>query len=331
MSRGSINNIRNLREEMSDRMRGAPKPAKSSGNSVIDILRSKEFQAELQSCVPKGLDNFSVERLVRLVQTQLRSDFKLAGADPFSILGAVLRCAELGLVPGYMGHAYLTARLDARSGGEGKYEAVLIPGYRGLMSLAMRSGKVLSITARVVTDREVEAGLFDLYFMGDHDFISHRPILIGDPGLPALVYCLVRFTNGTFHVERMNESEMQAIKSRALMGWDSLTNGQSAWITDETEMWRKTVIRRAIKGIDVSPEGLSDALDLDNKAGKGESQGLGGRYCAEAADESSAPVATDEDVAVSASGDAGAKGESTAVNPQVDPDSPDAGVGGHNI
>ncbi len=232
-------------------------------SDVLSVLRSGDFAEEIGRCVPRGVD-FDVDRYLRIVQTIYSENDRLCACDAASVLGATMKCAELGLVPGTaLGHAHIAAT-QARNGAAGgcEYEATLIPGYRGLITLAMRSGEIESITSRIVTDNEISQGRFDIYYEGDKDTLVHRPILIGDKGTPALVYCIVRFKNGSFHLEPMTRDEVVSIRDAAVARspWRKEDN---AWVTHETDMWRKTPVRRAAKFLDVQVEALHAAIALD--------------------------------------------------------------------
>ncbi len=322
----SITDIKSLRSAMRGRI-GAPSKAVPSGDDmVIDVLRSPAFAEEVKRCVPAKV-TYDVDRLLRIVQTQVRSDPKLASAEPRSILGAVMECAEMGLMPGFMGHCYITAALKSQQTVGFQYEAQVIPGYRGLIALAMRSGKIKSISSRVVTDTEIEQGLFELFYEGDRDVLMHKPILLGEKGTPALVYCLVRFDDGSFHVEPMTADEVNRIKSQAIVNHNGVE--ESAWITHEMEMWRKTPIRRAMKYLNISLDDLSRAMELEEKSFRGESQELHRRYgdesddaiaAAKASAQGNSPTAND----TAPDGDGVTKSDN--VGPTPDADSPSTGT-----
>ena len=74
----------------------------------------------------------------------------------------MIQSSQLGLyVDGVLGHAYLVPYWNGK---EKRREVQLIPGYKGLIDLARRSGSVESISARVVyknDDFDFEYGLDD--------------------------------------------------------------------------------------------------------------------------------------------------------------------------
>ena len=232
-------------------------------SDVMTILQSKDFRREIQRSVPTGVQ-FNTDRFLRLVETIYVENDRLCACDAGSLLGAVMKCAELGLVPGtYLQHVHIAASAAHAGSMTGcEYEARVIPGYRGLITLAMRSGEIASVSSRIVTDKEIQSGAFDLYFEGEKDTLVHKPILQGDRGVPELVYCIVRFKSGAFHVEPMTRAEVEAVRDAALAKspWKA---EDSAWKQYSDDMWRKTPIRRSMKVLDVQVEQLHAAIALD--------------------------------------------------------------------
>jgi recombination protein RecT len=275
----SITDITALAERASKRngraTTGSAKGAKTSESSeqmVIGVLKSDAFKQEVDRCVPNGV-SYDVDGLLRVVQTQLRQDPKLAACDPRTVLGATMECAQMGLMPGPLNHVFIATREVMTAGAGFRIEAQVIVGYKGLISLAVRGGDVVSISSRTVTDKEIEGGMFDLHYEGDRDVMVHRPILMGDRGDDVLAYCLIRFKDGRFAVEVMRKEDIENIKFSAMAKNGS--SEDSPWVKHEMEMWRKTVIRRAMKYIDLRVEGLNRAVSLDEKSATGESQDLG--------------------------------------------------------
>lgn len=258
-----------------------PAPARAGAqprSDVLDRLRSQAFAAEIARCVPAGV-GFDVDRFMRVTETLYCSHEKLWLCDGASMLGAALKCAELGLVPvEALGHAHIAATQSKNAAETGsEYEAQLIPGYRGLIALAMRSGEVAGISSRIVYEKEIASGNFDLYYEGSQDTLIHRPILTGFKGEPALVYCIVRLKAGGFHIETMTADEVNSVRTTALerSPWRKDDN---AWVTHANDMWRKTPVRRAMKYLDVQVEQLHAAIALDEGIEIGRSQRLSGLW-----------------------------------------------------
>lgn len=267
----SITDLRALRTRILGKAR-VTKPV-TNAVALIETLKGVDFAEQVKLAVPGGVE-FDVGRFVQSVLRALEENERLLACDPKSVLGAALRCAEIGLmVGGVMKHAFMVPRARRDGRGGFMYEAELTIGYRGMIALAMRSGKVKSVTSRVVTDREIEEGRFDLYYEGDKDVMIHRPVLYGEKGEPVMVYCLVRFVDGTFHVEPMAKDEIDTIKERAVLSWNG-ADGESPWITNEMEMWRKSPVRRAFKYLNVQVEGLDRAVSLEEERERGQRQEL---------------------------------------------------------
>jgi len=160
--------------------------------------------------------------------------------------------AELGLEPGGgLGEGYLVP-----------YGATcqFIPGYRGFISLARRSGQIVSVESHIV----YEGDLFE-FELGTEQRIRHVPNLDRDPEKPAVmraVYAVARIVGGGVQSELMTKAEVDAIRRR------SKASGSGPWVTDYTEMARKTAIRRLFKYLPVSVE-LCKAMELQASAESG--------------------------------------------------------------
>ncbi len=220
-------------------------PTKSLVTSIGSLL--EQNKAELQKLLPKHL---TIDRLFKVALNCIAKTPKLQECSVVSLVTCIKTCVELGLEPGgALGHAYLVPY--------GK-DCTLIIGYRGLIELARRSGQLSQLEAHVVhanDDFEIEFGL--------DPKLRHVPCLSGDPGQPKAVYCIARLKDGGKHIEVMAWDVVQGIKKR------SKASTFGPWVTDEAEMARKTVVRRAAKYLPLSPE-LADALGADEDVIDGE-------------------------------------------------------------
>jgi recombination protein RecT len=132
------------------------------------------------------------------------------------------------------------------------------PRYKGLMKLAMQSGEVLKIESRLVHENdvfEVEEGL-DSRIVHKHG-LSNRGAMVG-------AYCVWKLKNGETQFEVMNKEQILAIRDRSSAKTKD-GNIVGPWKTDEAEMWRKTVVRRASKYMPLSTE-AQRAVAVDNQA-----------------------------------------------------------------
>ncbi len=212
---------------------------KHVGHTIKALL--EQNAGELQKVLPKHL---TLERLLKVALYCIDKTPKLQECSPQSLVACIKQCAELGLEPGgALGLAYLVPYGNV---------CTLIIGYRGLIELARRSGKLAQIEAHVIhanDEFKVEFGL--------EPVLRHIPKLDGAEGAPKAVYCVARMTDGSKHVEVMTWDSVMKIKGRSKSG------GSGPWTTDEEEMARKTVVRRAAKYLPLSPE-LADAFMADD-------------------------------------------------------------------
>ncbi len=226
-------------------------PAKK--DDVASLLeRSK---AQIARALPKHM---SPDRLARIALTEIRKNPALGECDPLSFLGAVIQCAQLGLEPGSgLGHAYLIPFNNRKRGTK---EVQFIPGYRGLIDLARRSGQVETISARIVRERDV----FEFQY-GDDEKIIHVPFtgLEEDAGRITHAYAIARLKGGGLQREVMTRVQLDAVKDRG--------NANPVWDSDFDEMARKTVVRRIAKYLPLSPE-LGAAIEQDDAGHKGEQE-----------------------------------------------------------
>lgn len=202
-------------------------------NTLANLIERQK--SEIARALPRHLDP---DRLARIATTVLRQTPGLASADPASFLGALMTCAQLGLEPGPLGHAYLVPFKDNRTG---RTEVTFIPGYRGLVELARRSGQVQSVQARVVRDGDNFA-----YSFGLDPKLDHQPA--GTLGEVTHAYAVVRYKDGGMDFDVMTRAEVDAIRGR------SRASEKGPWKTDYAEMAKKTVLRRLLKTAPMSVE-----------------------------------------------------------------------------
>jgi hypothetical protein len=69
-------------------------------------------------------------RMLQLATTLLKTTPDLAKCTPFTFLGAVMQCAQVGLEPGVLGRAYIIPFFNRK---KGVMEAQFIIGYRGII------------------------------------------------------------------------------------------------------------------------------------------------------------------------------------------------------
>jgi len=120
---------------------------------------------EYQKAMPKGME---AAQLIRDALTCLRTIRGLDQCEPASVLGSLMTCAQLGLRPGLLGHAWPLPFWDGK---DKCNKAQLVIGYQGYVELGFRSGKVTAITSRIVYANDD----FDVTWYSDHDDMVHKP------------------------------------------------------------------------------------------------------------------------------------------------------------
>lgn len=156
---------------------------------------------------------------------------KVAMQNPQSLKDAILNLAAFGLsLNPALKQAYLVPR---------KGKICLDVGYLGMEYIAIDSGSVLWIQSKIVYSNDSYES------MGIDKAPEHRYSAFGKRGSIVGAYCVAKIHDGSFLTEEMNIEEIYKIRSRS----ESFSKGSmSPWKTDEGEMIKKTVIKRASKG-----------------------------------------------------------------------------------
>lgn len=235
--------------------------AKTDGkpNHIVafrDFLTSRK--SEIAAALPRHL---TPDRMIRLALTEFTKNKTLQACTPASVYGGIIQASQLGLEIGVMGQAYL---VPYRNNKTGKTEAQFIPGYKGLIALARRSGDVTSIETHIVYEHDV----FELE-LGIETKVRHVPNLDGDRGRARLVYGVAHFKDGGHHFEWMTLAEVERVRAR------SKASTSGPWVTDYEQMVRKTLIRRMSNYLPMSIE-LSNALQIDQMADDGKAAVIDG-------------------------------------------------------
>lgn len=224
-------------------------------SSLLDVVRSKSFKSQMSLALPKSLN---ADRLTRIVMTECRKTPDLLKCNAESFFGAVLQCAQLGLEPGSsLGHCYLIPFGNGK-GSDGKPNAQLIIGYRGMIDLARRSGQILSLFAYCVHEQDQFS-----YRLGLDPDIEHIPAASADRGKVTHVYAVAKLKDGGTQFEVMSRAEIEKVRASSKAG------KSGPWASHWEEMAKKTVIRRLFKYLPVSIEAVR-AVEVDEKTDRGE-------------------------------------------------------------
>lgn len=221
-------------------------------NSLADQIRSMEKHYQL--AMPKGTE---AAQLIRDALTALRTTKNLERCEASSVLGALMTCAQLGLRPGVLGHAWLLPFWDKNLGEKGGHRAQLVIGYQGLVDLAYRSGLVASVIARTAYENDV----FEVDY-GIADTIVHKPNLDGGRGRPVAYYAIVKYVSGGYAFWVMSHQEMVDYRDRHATAKSREGKIFGPWKDHFEGMAHKTVLRRLAKFMPKSVE-LANAIAAD--------------------------------------------------------------------
>lgn len=227
--------------------------ATTQDNRITNIRGWLEkAKPRIMTALPRHMD---AGKVINIALTACSTSSKLAECDPVSIVRSVVLASQLGLEPsGALGSAYLVPYRDKG----GRYQAQLIPGYRGLIDLAIRSGKVSRVEAHVVYDCDT----FD-FGLGTASFIKHKPELDRPDGSKVVAtYAVAYMKDGGFQFQILSEAEIAKIRHA------SKAAGNGPWVDWPDEMRKKSAVRRLAKYLPLSPE-LAQALTVEDRAEDG--------------------------------------------------------------
>lgn len=219
--------------------------------TTMDWLKESGLKEQIRMALPKHM---TPDRMLRVAMTELRKIPKLQLCQPASFIGAIMQCSQLGLEPGgHLGHIYLIPFENKK---KGTVEVQVIIGYKGMLELATRSGRVYSPQAHEVCEND-----FFEFEYGLTPKLRHVPAR-ENRGKIIYAYACVFLKDGGNQYEVMSIEEINSIKAR------SKTSSSGPWQTDYEEMAKKTVIRRLFKYLPVSVE-MVQAITLDEAADRG--------------------------------------------------------------
>mgnify|MGYP001161733610 CR=1 FL=1 len=181
-------------------------------------------------------DVMSPERFIRLTLTAFSKTPKLYECTQGSLLGALLMAAQLGMEPNSpLGQAYLIPYYNRD---KAAYECQFQLGYKGMINLAYRSGKVTDIAAYEVRAND----RFD-YELGLESKLYHKPAL-RDRGEVIAYYAVWHTKDGGHGFAVMSKEDVEEHRNQFSK---ASQKGFSPWSTAFDEMAKKTVLKKALK------------------------------------------------------------------------------------
>lgn len=216
-------------------MTDLPVAEKKKPRSLRELVVA--YEPQFRNALPAHMD---AKRFVRILLTEMTRNPKLADCTADSVMRSALQSAQTGLEPDSVrGQAYLIPYGQ---------ECTFVPGYRGLIELAYRSGRIQTFNAQTV----YEGDTFELE-LGTSPRILHvpAPAPAGKDERRRLgAYSVVLFKDGGHSFEWMWEEDIQRTRN----AYSKASRQDAPWKTNPDEMRKKTVVRRHAKYLPQCPE-----------------------------------------------------------------------------
>jgi recombination protein RecT len=242
-------------------------------NNVNSLL--EKYKGSIAQALPSFL---TVDRMVRVFLTAISRTPGLMDCTQHSLMSAVLTCSQLGLSPdSILGEAFL---IPFKNKKKKITECQLIIGYKGLLGLARRSGQMQRIGARPVFAAQSilkgddllqavasgkEVGDYFKYSFGLDETLEHEPGSITDADRITHFYSVAKFTNGGHIFNVMTRKQVEKVRDESPNYKYAEYKNSTVWATAFEEMGNKTVLRRMMKFLPLSPD-LQRAIGLDEAA-----------------------------------------------------------------
>lgn len=263
------------------RMPASEKPSTTIFTLLDHAETKSKFDAVLQNTM-------SPDRMVRLAINACRKTPKLLQCEPYSVFGALMIAASLGLEPNtILGHAFLipykksVPRKDANGRimkdsnnkwlWDETFECQFQVGYKGYIDLMYRSGVVAEVQAEAIFEGDVFKHQF-----GTETVLRYEKKMVGDRGTMIGSFCYTKLRDGqSFTVLPLADIHKARAKSETYRSLnDAVTNADddkkrataqkklndTPWVASEDVMAAKTAIRRHSSKSKISPQFNAAAL-----------------------------------------------------------------------
>jgi recombination protein RecT len=223
--------------------------------SPIEVFRKglRGMEAEFARALPPHIP---LERFLRVMTTAVQTSMasgstSLLECSQASLWAAFMRAAQDGLLP------------DGREGAVIKYgdSATWVPMIAGLRKKARNSGEISTWDVHAV-----HRGDHFLLKLGDTPGIEHTYDLATPRGEMIGAYSVCLLKDGSKSYEIMSMEEIRGLRDRS-QAWRAYQKGSiktTPWLTDESEMARKTVAKRHAKQLPSSAD-LDDLIRRDDE------------------------------------------------------------------
>lgn len=221
---------------------------------VPQLLRSEQVKNRFVEILGNNAPAFLSSLL-----TIYNENESLRKCEPMSVLTAASQAAGFKLpINPQLGYAYVLPYYDKRVGG---FVAQFQLGYRGLIQLAMRSGKIRTLNTTEIYEGEIKyhnrlTGEFELGEPTSHKVIGYAAYMELTNGFKKLEYMTRE------EVERHAQTYSESYRKDTEKKW-------SVWAKNFDTMAEKTVMKKLLgmyAPTSVEPNNLATAITADNSA-----------------------------------------------------------------
>jgi len=201
--------------------------------AIIERMEG-EFAKALPSTVPS-------QRFVRCVKSTLNANPDLQNLERTSLLSAIMKAAQDGLVVDGKEAAIVPF----------KGKATYIPMVQGLVKKLRQHSKFSNLSYGIIYQNEVDTGKFE-YVKGDNEYLKHDPIIFGDRGPAIGAYAIVTTDDGTKFRAVLRKDQIEKRLAKGQQG--------GAKVEWQEEFWLKTAIKAVYK---IAPNSGDESGYLD--------------------------------------------------------------------
>lgn len=225
------------------------KEEKLENLEIKPVYAMKQIMIKMKNDIESRLlSNVDFDKFLNKAINVFNSNDNFKHCEIMTFINAMVKCASLNLEPNsVLGQAYL---VPVKFGEDCKVEFQI--GYKGMIELAYRSGKVESLYANEVKSNDE--------FYIDYELeqkLVHRPCLIGDRGEVIGYYAV-------YHLDSMGSSFVFMTSDEVLSNSKKYSKsfGIDLWESEFDAMAKKTVIKKLLKYAPLSIE-LQKSVLLD--------------------------------------------------------------------
>lgn len=210
------------------------KEEKLENLKIKPVYAMKQIMIKMKNDIESRLlSNVDFDKFLNKAINVFNSNEDFKHCEIMTFINAMVECASLNLEPNsILGQAYL---VPVKFGEDCKVELQI--GYKGMIELAYRSGKVKSLYAN-----EVKAN--DEFYIdyGLEQKLVHRPCLVGDRGEVIGYYAV-------YHLDSMGSSFVFMTRDEVLSHSKKYSKsfGIDLWESEFDAMAKKTVIKKLLK------------------------------------------------------------------------------------